>query len=53
MYSMMDEILRLNGADSFNHNLDRARTRAGVRARPRNHDVDSFLSACGLKAKRK
>tara|TARA_R110000868_G_scaffold162329_7_gene393458 strand:+ start:1326 stop:1502 length:177 start_codon:yes stop_codon:yes gene_type:complete len=53
MYSMMDEVLRLNGSDSFARTLDRSRERAGVRVRARNHDVDSFLSACGLKAKRK
>ena len=53
MYSMMDEVLRLNGSDSFTRTLDRSRERAGVRVRARNHDVDGFLSACGLKAKRK
>jgi hypothetical protein len=53
MYSMMDEVLRLNGSDSFTRTLDRSRERAGIRVRARNHDVDSFLSACGLKAKRK
>ncbi len=53
MYSMMDEVLRLNGCDSFSRTLDRSRERAGVRVRARNHDVDGFLSACGLKARRK
>lgn len=53
MYSMMDEVLRLNGSDSLTRTLDRSRERAGIRVRARNHDVDSFLSACGLKAKRK
>lgn len=52
MYSM-DEFLRLNGSDSFSRTLDRSRERAGIRVRARNHDVDGFLSACGLKAKRK
>ncbi len=53
MYSMMDDVLRLTGGDSFSHTLDRARERAGVRVRSRSYDVDGFLSSCGLKAKRK
>tara|TARA_R110000744_G_scaffold36034_6_gene83297 strand:+ start:41560 stop:41850 length:291 start_codon:yes stop_codon:yes gene_type:complete len=52
MYSM-DEFLRLNGSDSFTRTLDRSRERAGVRLRGGGHDVNSFLSACGLKARRK
>ncbi len=52
MYSM-DEFLHLNGSDSFTRTLDRSRERAGVRLRGGGHDVNSFLSACGLKAKRR
>jgi len=51
MYSM-DDFLRLQGADAL-RSLDRTRARTGVRARPRSTDVDAFLSACGLRGKRK
>ena len=52
MYSM-DDFLRLNSADGFSRSLERNRQRAGIRVRQRNTDVDAFLSACGIKGKRK
>ncbi|MBO6847233.1 MAG: hypothetical protein QUV02_12420 [Maricaulis sp.] len=52
MYSM-DDFLRLNSGDVLNRALDRNRQRAGIRLRQRTTDVDAFLSACGIKGKRK
>lgn len=52
MYSM-DDFLRLNSGDAMNRTLDRNRQRAGIRLRQRTTDVDAFLSACGIKGKRK
>lgn len=51
MYSM-DEFLRFQSADAL-RNLNKAREKAGVRVRARSNDVNAFLSACGLKAKRR
>jgi hypothetical protein len=51
MYSM-DEILRLQGGDPMRR-MQRTRAQTGIRPLPRTTDVDSFLSACGLKGKRK
>ena len=52
MYSM-DDFLRLHSGDVLNRAFDRNRQRAGIRLRQRNTDVDAFLSACGIKGKRK
>lgn len=51
MYSM-DDFLRFQSVDGLG-SLDRTRDRAGIRTRTRGHDVNAYLAACGLKAKRR
>tara|TARA_R110002072_G_scaffold30532_5_gene95315 strand:+ start:520 stop:681 length:162 start_codon:yes stop_codon:yes gene_type:complete len=46
------DFFRLNGGDAFSHQMDRARSRAGVRRRASNHDVNAFFAGAGIKARK-
>jgi hypothetical protein len=49
----IDDWRAMNAGAMINRSLERARARAGVKARPRTTDVDSFLATAGLSARRR
>ena len=50
--SFTNEYFRLNGGDAFTHQMDRARSRAGIRARKSGADVNAFLDSAGIKGRK-
>jgi len=46
-------LIALNGGDAMNHQLDRARNRAGIRRRAATTDINAFLDASGIKGRKK
>jgi len=50
--SFSNEFFRLNGGDSFTHQMDRARNRAGIRQRKSSSDVNAYLDSAGIKGRK-
>ena len=51
MYGI-DEWRYMNAGSMINRALDRSRERSGVRAKPRNTDVDAYFAGAGINARR-
>ena len=53
MFYGIEDWRYMNANAMIDRALSRSRERAGVKAKPRNHDVDAYLANAGVNAKRR